>query len=60
MTEEENSKEKDEYMDFFCEKCNLYFKIKDGTPLDDVKCPKCGTVEIFIVYEEDENGKVNL
>ncbi len=44
---------------FYCEKCDISFEIEDGTPLDDVKCPKCKTYEIFIEYEE-EDGKIKF
>jgi len=36
---------------FFCLQCNLFFDVNDGTPFDDVKCPDCGTYEVFIELE---------
>jgi len=44
---------------FFCKNCNILFEFEDETPLDDIKCPKCGTVEIFLEFEEDD-GKIIL
>lgn len=54
----ESKKEKD-MITFFCKNCDLLFKIEDETLLDDIKCPKCGTFEIFIEYEmEDDEVKL--
>ena len=36
---------------FYCMKCNLFFKVDGQTLLDEVKCPECGTFEIFIELE---------
>lgn len=40
---------------FYCMKCNLFFKIEENTLLDDVKCPECGTYNVFIELEFDED-----
>ncbi len=56
MTESNNEKET---IAFYCKVCDFHFEFEDGTPLDDIKCPKCGTYEIFIEYEvEDEEEEI--
>ena len=47
-------KEKPE-INFYCMKCNIFFKIEEDTPLDDVKCPECNTYEVFIELSFDQD-----
>ena len=41
---------------FYCMKCNIFFKVEDGTPLDDTKCPECGTYEVFLELNFQKNN----
>jgi phage FluMu protein Com len=41
-------------INFYCMKCNLFFKVDGETLLEDIKCPECETYEIFIELEFDE------
>ena len=36
---------------FLCIKCNHFFQFEMDTPIDDIKCPKCSTYEIFLELE---------
>ena len=47
--------DEDTTMRFYCEKCEIVFHFEDGTPLDDIKCPKCETYEIFVEVEMEDN-----
>ncbi|NVM04353.1 MAG: hypothetical protein HWN67_18655 [Candidatus Helarchaeota archaeon] len=54
-----DSNEEKDSIAFYCKQCDFHFKIKDGTPLDDIMCPKCETYEIFLEYDV-EDDKVKL
>jgi len=41
-------------LNFYCMKCNLFFKVDGDILIDDIKCPECGTYEIFIELEFDQ------
>jgi len=38
-------------LNFFCIKCNHFFEFGMDTPINDIKCPKCETYEIFLELE---------
>ncbi|MFX1452623.1 MAG: hypothetical protein ACFFCM_17430 [Promethearchaeota archaeon] len=44
-------------INFYCMKCNLFFKVAGNTLLDDVKCPECETYEIFIELDFNQNKR---
>ena len=41
-------------INFYCMKCNLFFKVEGDTLLDDIKCPECGTYEVFLELNFNE------
>ena len=59
MNNDTEDEEEDKETKFYCEKCKISFFIKDGTPLDDVMCPKCKTVDIFIEFDEEEDEELD-
>lgn len=42
---------------FYCLKCNIFFKVEEGILLDNVKCPECGTSEVFIELEFEDDAR---
>ncbi|MHA1301944.1 MAG: hypothetical protein ACTSO9_21215 [Candidatus Helarchaeota archaeon] len=46
-------------VNFYCIKCNIFFEIEDGTLIDEVKCPECGTYEVFIELDFDKKADNN-
>ena len=46
-------------INFYCMKCNVFFSVKDGTLLDDIKCPECSTYEVFLELDFKEKETPN-
>ncbi|MHA1380104.1 MAG: hypothetical protein ACTSRG_17160 [Candidatus Helarchaeota archaeon] len=58
-TDKGKNEDEGQLIRFFCKKCDIIFGFSDETPLDDIKCPECGTYEIFIEFEE-EDGEIKI
>ena len=48
LVESTKKMDKKPEINFYCLKCNLFFRVEEGTHIDDIKCPDCQTDEVFL------------